>query len=144
MSYKQYNPSKKARFGVKFYKLCESKSGYCIQFKIYTGQDLDRNTNVSASENVTMFMFTVLAGYGHTLFLDNWYSSASLFQKLQSIKINAIGTVRCNRKNMRKQLAAAKLKQSDVISHSCNGIFGKTKMERQKRHICNIYETYKN
>lgn len=27
MSYKQFNPSKRARFGVKFYKLCESKSG---------------------------------------------------------------------------------------------------------------------
>ncbi|KAK2578546.1 hypothetical protein KPH14_012575 [Odynerus spinipes] len=122
MSNKQYNPSKRARFGVKFYKLCESKLGYCIKFKIYTGQDLDRNANVSASENVTMFMSIVLAGYGHTLFLDNWYSLPSLFHKVQSIKVNAIGTVRCNRKNMPKQLAAAKLKRSNVISRSCNGI----------------------
>nr|XP_033335544.1 piggyBac transposable element-derived protein 4-like [Megalopta genalis] len=122
ISYKQYNPSKRARFGVKFYKLCESKSGYCIKFKIYTGQDLDRNANVGVSESVTMLMSTVLTGYGHTLFLDNWYSSPSLFQKLQSRKINAIGTVRCNRKNMPKELAAAKLKRSDVISRSCNGI----------------------
>lgn len=81
MSYKQYDPSKRARFGVKFYKLYESKSGYCIQFKIYTVQNLDRNANISASENVTMFISTVLAGYGHILFLDNWYSSPSLFQK---------------------------------------------------------------
>ena len=34
MSYKQFNPSKRARFGVKFYKLCEFKSGYCMKFKI--------------------------------------------------------------------------------------------------------------
>lgn len=122
MSYKQYNPSKRARFGVKFYKLCESKSGYCIQFKIYTGQDTKKNSNTSASENVTMFMSTPIAGYGHTLFLDNWYSSPNLFQKLQSIKTNIIGTVRFNRKNMPKELAAAKLKQSDVILRSCNGI----------------------
>lgn len=122
MAYKQYNPSKRARFGVKFYKLCESKSGYCIQFKIYTGQDKNKNADTSASESVTMFMCTPISGYGHTLFLDNWYSSPSLFAKLQSIKTNAIGTVRCNRKNMPKELAAAKLKRSDVISRLSNGI----------------------
>lgn len=32
-------PKKRARYGVKFYKLCESKSGYCCGFKIYTGHD---------------------------------------------------------------------------------------------------------
>ncbi|XP_050452209.1 piggyBac transposable element-derived protein 4-like [Cataglyphis hispanica] len=71
MAYKQYNPSKRARFGVKFYKLCKSKSGYCIQFKIYTGQDINKNADTSASESVTMFMCTTISGYGHTLFLDN-------------------------------------------------------------------------
>ena len=39
LSYKQFNPSKRARFGIKFYKLCESGSGYCYDFKIYTGSD---------------------------------------------------------------------------------------------------------
>ncbi|KAH8036935.1 hypothetical protein HPB51_007358 [Rhipicephalus microplus] len=36
LSYIQFNPSKRARFGVKFYKLCESSSGYCLNFSIYT------------------------------------------------------------------------------------------------------------
>lgn len=62
MSYKQYNPSKRARFGVKFYKLCESKSGYCIKFKIYTGQYTVKHVDASASENVVMFMSTPIAG----------------------------------------------------------------------------------
>ncbi|KAL3185115.1 hypothetical protein MRX96_030995 [Rhipicephalus microplus] len=34
----RFNPSKRARFGVKFYKLCESSSGYCLNFSIYTGK----------------------------------------------------------------------------------------------------------
>ena len=29
LSYIQFNPLKRSRFGVKFYKLNESKSGYC-------------------------------------------------------------------------------------------------------------------
>lgn len=122
MSYKQFNPSKRARFGVKFYKLCESKSGYCMKFKIYTGQDKDKNSITSASENVTLFMCTPIANFGHTLFMDSWYSSPNLFQKLQSMQINAIGTVRCNRKNMPKDLATIKLKKSEAISRSCKGI----------------------
>uniref|UniRef100_A0A6G5ABU7 Putative piggybac transposable element-derived n=1 Tax=Rhipicephalus microplus TaxID=6941 RepID=A0A6G5ABU7_RHIMP len=38
LSYVQFNSSKRARFGVKFYKLCESPSGYCLNFSIYTGK----------------------------------------------------------------------------------------------------------
>lgn len=37
MSYKQFNPSK--RFAIKFYKLYESSSAYCYNFKIYSGND---------------------------------------------------------------------------------------------------------
>lgn len=51
--YKQYNPSKRVRFGVKFYKQCESKSGYCIQF--YTGQDRNINADISISQQLIFF-----------------------------------------------------------------------------------------
>ena len=37
MFYKQFNPSK--RFMIKFYKLCESSSAYCYNFKIYSVND---------------------------------------------------------------------------------------------------------
>lgn len=37
MFYKQFNLSK--RFAIKFYKLCESSSVYCYNFKIYSGND---------------------------------------------------------------------------------------------------------
>jgi hypothetical protein len=34
-----YVPSKRARFGIKPFKLCEAKYGYIWIFIIYTGQD---------------------------------------------------------------------------------------------------------
>ena len=34
----QYLPLKRARFGIKYYMLCESSSGYVWNFMIYTGQ----------------------------------------------------------------------------------------------------------
>ncbi|XP_017765490.1 PREDICTED: piggyBac transposable element-derived protein 4-like, partial [Eufriesea mexicana] len=69
-----------------------------------------------------MSMYRPIANFGHTLFTGNWYSSPNLFQKLQSMQVNAIGTVRCNRKNMPKELATIKLKKSEAISRSCIGI----------------------
>lgn len=37
--YKQFNPSKRARFGLKIHKLCEAHSGFSCNFKIYIAQD---------------------------------------------------------------------------------------------------------
>lgn len=70
MSYKQFNPSKRARFGIKFYKLCESASGYYYDFKIYTGND-KINADDSASENVVKELSQSILNKGHTLYLDN-------------------------------------------------------------------------
>ncbi|XP_017752726.1 PREDICTED: uncharacterized protein LOC108545557 [Eufriesea mexicana] len=79
--------------------------------KTYTDQDRNINADTSVSKNVTMFMCTPIT---------DRYSSPSLFEKLQSTKTNAIGSVRWNKKNMPKELAATKLKRSDMISRSSN------------------------
>lgn len=51
ITYKQFNPSKRAIFSIKFCKLCESNSGYCYDFKIYTSHD-KINCDDSAPESV--------------------------------------------------------------------------------------------
>jgi hypothetical protein len=38
LCYIQFNPQKRARFGIKIYKICESASGYCLGFSVYTGK----------------------------------------------------------------------------------------------------------
>jgi len=32
----KFNPTKQAHFGIKYYKLYDSSSGYCTQFRIYS------------------------------------------------------------------------------------------------------------
>lgn len=58
--------------------------------------------------------------------MNNWYSSPNLFQKLQSIKINAIKTVRFKGKDIKE------LKWSEVISNLCSLLIS-CKIERQKK-----------
>lgn len=67
MSCKQFNPSQRARFEIKFYKLIESASGYCFNYKIYSGND-KTNLDYSAFETVFMELFHSILDEGHTLY----------------------------------------------------------------------------
>jgi len=43
LSIKVRMPDKLVKFGVKFFELCDAKTGYCKNFSIYAGKD-DRET----------------------------------------------------------------------------------------------------
>jgi hypothetical protein len=122
LAYVQFNPSKRARFGIKYYKLCESSSGYCMTFKIYTGQDALENSDFTASESVVLELANPFLEKGYTLYLDNWYSSPNLFLELNRRKTNVLGTVRSNRRNMPKDLVNIKLKKGEVATQSSRGL----------------------
>lgn len=49
-----YNPKKRARFGVNIYKVCESSTGYCCDFKIYVGDD--KCDDLLSSESVVLVL----------------------------------------------------------------------------------------
>lgn len=105
LSFKQFNRNKRARFGIKIYETCDSKSGYVYNFKIYTGKDnvsSDKNSLLGVSGTVVLELLVGLIGTGRSLFIDNWYSSPYLFKKLHDEKVNVCGTVRLNRKHMPK------------------------------------------
>ncbi|XP_042863479.1 piggyBac transposable element-derived protein 4-like [Penaeus japonicus] len=112
----QYNPSKRARFGMKVYKLCSSDgkaAGYTSEFKVYMGQD---RSDVPASMKAVVDLMhgAELFEKGYQLYHDNWYSSPTLFHYLQSRKTHAVGTVRLNRKFMPKDLSVKKKGDTDV------------------------------
>lgn len=114
---------KRARYGIKFYKLCESDSGYCLNFKIYTGHDkISNDIDVNVSESVVRDLSKLIINQGYTMYLDNWYSSPSVFEYLLQNNTNAIGTVRSNRKNMPKDLASLKLKKGEIAARSSRGV----------------------
>nr|XP_018912762.1 PREDICTED: piggyBac transposable element-derived protein 4-like [Bemisia tabaci] len=100
LSYIQYNKAKRARFGMKFYKLCESKSGYCSKFKIYIGAEANADKEFKVSEAIVFEMIERQVGLGHTLTLDNWYSSPNLYHSFADKSFNVLGTVNIKRINM--------------------------------------------
>jgi hypothetical protein len=68
LSFVHCNRSKCARFGMKVYRVCDSSTGYCHYFKIYTGND-KVDSNLLAGTNV-MDKCEPLCDKGHTLCLD--------------------------------------------------------------------------
>ena len=106
LAFKQFLPAKRSRFGIKFFQLCESKSGFTYKFMIYPGrlapvQDImNQMPNVegaTSTDKLSSYMLEPLLGCGYHLYVDNWYSSLRLFRYLQSQNTAACGTIRRNR-----------------------------------------------
>lgn len=125
LSWIQYIPNKRSRFGIKSYMLCESKSGYVWNFILYTGRGTLIDNNVqgnSASTKVVLTLMKDLLSKGYCLTTDNFYSSPELADILLLHQTDMYGTVRLSRKDlppkMRKQeLKKLKMKPGDIVGY---------------------------
>ncbi|XP_024002130.1 piggyBac transposable element-derived protein 4 [Salvelinus sp. IW2-2015] len=115
LAFRQYIPSKRHRFGVKFFFLCDVKTGFVQDIIVYTGSttDVQHYEGLGVSGSVVMTMLAPHLGRGHTLYVDNWYSSPTLFQHLFSNSTGACGTVQSNRKGM-PSFGSRKMQRGEV------------------------------
>ncbi|KAJ8381295.1 hypothetical protein SKAU_G00020730 [Synaphobranchus kaupii] len=102
LGFRQYIPSKRHRFGIKFFVLCDVVTGYVQDMVIYTGAttSIESIEGLGVSGSVVMTLLAPHLGKGHVLYVDNWYSSPTLFQHLLHQGTGACGTVRLNRRGM--------------------------------------------
>ena len=114
LAFRQYIPSKRHRFGVKFFVLCDVLTGYVQDMIIYTGAstDITHFPGLGISGSVVMTLLAPHLKKGHILYIDNWYSSPTLFQHLLYRGTGACGTVRANRKGM--PAFSPKMKKGEV------------------------------
>ena len=122
LSFKQYIPSKRHRFGVKFFILCDCKTKYILDFIVYTGADTDieKINNLGISGSIVMTLMKPYLGQGHILYVDNWYTSPQLFLELYNQNTGAVGTVKKNRKGM--PYLEEKLNRGEQIHRNCGSM----------------------
>ncbi|XP_040286033.1 piggyBac transposable element-derived protein 4-like [Bufo bufo] len=118
LAFKQYIPSKRARYGVKLYKLCESGSGYTYAFRVYEGKDTQLSpsgcpTYMGINGKIVWDLISPLFRKGYNLYLDNYYTSVPLFKHLYMEGTICCGTVRSNRKGFPKSLVNTRLNQGE-------------------------------
>lgn len=122
LSWKQFIRTKRARFGMKTFELCDSETGYLYNTEVYCGASSDQKDATSLygkSGEVVLRLCENLLNTGRTLHLDNYYTSPLLCEKLYALKTNVRGTVRMKRKYMPqddeiKQMKK-KMKKGDMI-----------------------------
>ena len=105
--FKQYIPSKRHRFGLKIFVLCDCETGIVLDMIMYTGTDVDipnvgRTDPLGKSGAIVKKMMSPYLGKGHILYTDNWYTSPALLQFLHDNATGACGTAKLNRKFMPK------------------------------------------
>jgi hypothetical protein len=105
--FRQYNPQKPHKFHIKLFQVCDPQTGYCIHFKVFTGQGSCHREGITTTTDHTTTTHTVMTlatdanilDRGHTLYMDNWFNSPDLFEELWARDTKAVGTLRL-RKNL--------------------------------------------
>jgi hypothetical protein len=116
LAFLQLNPAKRARLGVRYYKLCGSACECCTQFRIYARNKV-WDEDLPSNEAVVMEITWTYPTKGYTLYIDQLYSSSMVL--LSSV----IGAVGLNRKNMPKNMKTHKLHKDETGPvHPQNGI----------------------
>ncbi|XP_035208278.1 piggyBac transposable element-derived protein 4-like [Stegodyphus dumicola] len=119
MKWKQYIPLKRARFGIKMYLLCESKTGYLYSSIIYTGKGTnlsDAYREMPVSTQVVLSLIEPLLDKGYCLTTDNFYTSPQLADFLVKRQTDTYGTLKSTRKEVPSEIRNKKLKKGDVIA----------------------------
>lgn len=103
--FRQYIPSKPAKYGIKIFALCDSKTFYTSNLEIYCGKQPEGPWKISnKSEDVVKRMSEHIYGSGRNITADNWFSAVDLVDFLKSKKLSYVGTLKKNRKGIPAEL----------------------------------------
>ena len=88
---------------------------YTNRLQIYTGKDMESETNTGLCSRVVLDLMSGLEADGFHLFTDNYYTSPQLSLTLYKKGVKTCGTARTNRKGFSKDLIKTKRENSEAI-----------------------------
>jgi len=97
ISFLQYLPKKSTKFGIKVWINAKAKTGYVLNFQVYTGSETKAKEK-GLSHHVVMELMELYFFKKHCLFVDNFYTSVELLRDLMDKDTYCVGTARSNRK----------------------------------------------
>lgn len=112
--FRQYIKTKRHRFGIKVWSLCDSISAYIYNFDIYTGKDTHTDSN-KGTDLVVMNLLTPLKTTDYNLYMDAFFTSVPLFDKLNEKGYGVTGVIKSNRKHLPKELSLVGKKDKGKI-----------------------------
>lgn len=112
--FRQYIPNKAAKYGIKLYEVC-TPDGYVLNMIIYSGKGTVTSEEHGHAFSVVQELLTPYIGKGHTVYIDNFYSSVSLAKYLIQKNTHVVGTLRSNRKGNPTEVVKKKLTRGESI-----------------------------
>lgn len=107
--FRQYIPSKPAKYGLKVFALVDSKTAYTINMEPHVGTQPNGPYQVgNSAEEVVLRLVKPVQGSNRNITGDNWFTSLSLVNKLKEKKLTYVGTIRKNRKEIPIELLPSK------------------------------------
>ncbi|XP_039620849.1 piggyBac transposable element-derived protein 4-like isoform X2 [Polypterus senegalus] len=119
LSWIQYISSKRARFGIKFYMLCEASSGYIWNSILHTGKGTrweDKYSQYNVATSSVLSLADPLLDQGYCITMDSFCTSPALLEILIQRKTDAYGSVRPNRRDMPGDFSLVELQRGTVAA----------------------------
>lgn len=76
--YRQYMPSKPAKYGLKFWLASDSDNHYCCNIQFYCGRDDEREADIPLGEHIVLSLTDYLRQSGRNVTCDNFFTSLTL------------------------------------------------------------------
>lgn len=108
--FRQYIPSKPAKYGLKVFAVCDAKTYYTSNLEIYPGKQNDGPYNLSNSpSDVVKRLVEPIKGSNRNVVMDNWFMSVPLMScLLNDFSLTCLGTLKKNKKELPKEFIQTK------------------------------------
>ncbi|KAL7399436.1 hypothetical protein ABVT39_024263 [Epinephelus coioides] len=121
--FRQYMPSKPAKYGIKSWVACDARSSYVWKMQVYTGKPQGGRPEKNQGTRVVLDLTRGLSGRNVTC--DNFFTSYDLGQRLLRRGLTMVGTIRKNKPELPPALLATR--ERAVLS--CRFAFTRTTLD---------------
>lgn len=122
-SFRQYIPSKPAKYGIKIFAMVDNISYFTSNMEIYAGKQPDGPFSIDNSpKNVVHRLIQPIRNTGRNVTIDNWFTSVPLADELLNQKLTLLGTLRKNKTQIPQEF---KITKNRPVFSSYFGFSGK-------------------
>lgn len=109
-SFRQYIKNKPAKYGIKIFMLCDSRTFYTSNMEIYAGSQPEGPFEINNSaKDVVERLVQPISGTNRNVTMDNWFTSVPLsIALLKNHKLTMVGTIRTDKREVPLEFSSTK------------------------------------